>query len=185
MTTPQQPFVVSGRSGGTNGLGVAGFVLSLVGWFSCGFFSPLALILSAVALRREPRGLAIAGLILGILGSAWLFIWGLGFITALLGIGVAANFLTAGVRTDENLTQAASLVFSYQEETGKAPADDAQFAKLLENSGLDQLDAWDHSLRYSHLAEGEFEIRSAGPDGKFDTGDDLALRDSLPMPRKP
>ena len=185
MTTPQQPFIVTGRSGGTNGLGVAGFVLSLVGWFSCGFFSPLALILSAVALRREPRGLAIAGLILGILGSAWLFIGGLSFIAAVLGIGVAANFLAAELHTDATLTQAASLVFSYQEETGRTPADDAQFAKLLEDSGLDQLDAWGHSLRYNRLAEGDFEVRSAGPDGKFDTGDDLTLRDSLPMPRKP
>jgi hypothetical protein len=61
---------------GTNGLAVAGFVLSLLGLACCGpVFSTLALVFSAVALsqlRQNPfqggRGLAIAGLILGIIG---------------------------------------------------------------------------------------------------------------------
>ena len=185
MTVPPQQFVVTGRSTGTNGLGVAGFVLSLVGWFSCGFFSPLALILSAVALRREPRGLAIAGLILGILGSTWFIIGGLGFILALLGIGAAANFVAMEASTDLTLTQVASVVSSYQEETGELPRDEAEFAKILSASGLERMDAWDHPLRYRRLAEGEFELRSAGPDGKFDTNDDSPLRKSMRIPGAP
>ena len=185
MSASQQQFVVTGRPAGTNGLGVAGFVLSLVGWFSCGFFSPLALILSAVALRREPRGLAIAGLILGILGSTWFFIWGLGFILALLGIGVAANYVATDMRTDLALTQAANLVFNYQEETGEVPADDAQFAQLLRDSELEQHDAWARALRYRRLGPGKFEIRSAGHDGKFETDDDSVFAQETPLPGLP
>ena len=56
----------------TNGLGSAGFVLSLVGLLFCWipFFdaivSLLGLILSAFGMKHKPNGLAIAGLVIGI-----------------------------------------------------------------------------------------------------------------------
>lgn len=58
----------------SNGLGVAGFVISLLGFLSCGVISPLGLILSLAGLSKEPRGLAIAGTIIGGIGSLWLFV---------------------------------------------------------------------------------------------------------------
>ena len=45
----------------TNGLGLAGFIVSLVGICSGGVLSPIGLVLSIVGLFREPRGFAIAG----------------------------------------------------------------------------------------------------------------------------
>ena len=65
----------------SNGLGVAGFVLSLLGFLgTCGLLSPIGLILSLIALRKQPRGLAIAGVIIGAVGSLW-------FLVALLILG--------------------------------------------------------------------------------------------------
>lgn len=61
----------------TNGLAIAGFVLSIVG---CGF--PIGLILSAIALgqfKKDPnqkgKGLAIAGLVIGIISVVFLFFY--------------------------------------------------------------------------------------------------------------
>ncbi len=58
------------RHSDSNGMGIAGFVCSLVGLVACaGVLCPIGLILSAIGMQREPRGLAIAGLIIGIVGS--------------------------------------------------------------------------------------------------------------------
>ncbi len=81
---PQQQVVVQTQSQ-SNGLGVAGFVLSLLGLFTCGLTSLLGVILSAIGMRREPRGLAIAGLVLGLITV-------LGWVVAFV-VGVAAPLL--------------------------------------------------------------------------------------------
>jgi Na+-driven multidrug efflux pump len=56
----------------SNGLGIAGFVVSLVGLIPCGLLCPLGALLSLIAVFRQPRGFAIAGLIIGTLGSIML-----------------------------------------------------------------------------------------------------------------
>ena len=52
-----------------NGLGTASFVCSIVGLFSAGILSLVGLILGAIAMRREPKGLAIAGFVIGLVGT--------------------------------------------------------------------------------------------------------------------
>jgi hypothetical protein len=52
-----------------NGLGTASFVCSIVGLFSAGILSVVGLILGAIAMRREPKGLAIAGFVIGLIGT--------------------------------------------------------------------------------------------------------------------
>ncbi len=49
-----------------NAMGVLGFVLSILGLFSCGILSPIGLIFSAIGMRKEPKDLAIAGLVINI-----------------------------------------------------------------------------------------------------------------------
>lgn len=51
-----------------NGFAIAGFVLSVVGWFVLWPLVILGIIFSAVGLKSERRGLATAGLIIGIVG---------------------------------------------------------------------------------------------------------------------
>jgi thiol:disulfide interchange protein len=71
----------------TNGLAVAGFVLSILG---CGF--PLGLILSAISLgqfKKDPfqkgKGLAIAGVVIGSISVVFVFIYIVAFTAALSG----------------------------------------------------------------------------------------------------
>ncbi len=35
------------------------------------------------------------------------------------------------------------------------------------------LDAWGREIRYEKLSDSSFRLRSAGPDGRFDTADDI------------
>ena len=79
----------SGSSTHTNGMAIAGFVLGLLGFFGCCFgpvFSITGLVLSCVGLsqiKESPmqggKGLAIAGIVLAILGilleAGWIIIW--------------------------------------------------------------------------------------------------------------
>lgn len=67
-STPQQTIIIQQAEKKSNGLGVAGFVLALIGLLFC--WVPilniilwiLGLTLSFVGLFKKPRGLAIAGL---------------------------------------------------------------------------------------------------------------------------
>jgi len=69
----QYPPPYSDHPPSQNGLGIAGFVISLVAIpCTCGFLSPVALLLSLIALQSRPRGLAIAGTILSGLGTTFL-----------------------------------------------------------------------------------------------------------------
>lgn len=56
-----------------NLLGVVGFVLSLIALFLCGLLSPVALLFCLAGLWvRGPKGMALAGLILSIVGCVML-----------------------------------------------------------------------------------------------------------------
>ena len=55
-----------------NGLGTAGFIVSLLALFTCGIASPIGVLLSLPALFKPPRAFAIAGTVLGLIGTAFL-----------------------------------------------------------------------------------------------------------------
>lgn len=69
-----QPYVYGQPQQSTNGLAIGSLVASLVGPFSCGLGSIVAIVLGIVALRQlrrsgeQGRGLALAGLCVGIGG---------------------------------------------------------------------------------------------------------------------
>lgn len=162
----------------SNTLGIAGFICSILGVLSCGLLGPVGAILSAVALRREPRGFAIAGLIVGLLASIWLVLGGLLF------IGVCASLAAAGIslgqfipfgQTLAEMEQARLAVNAYIEShDGELPVD---LHALLRERGVDPQDAWESAFRIEATARG-FRIRSAGPDARFESADDLWIDSS-------
>jgi hypothetical protein len=88
----QSPEYSQENSKKSNGIGTAGFVLSLValflGWIPFfGFIMwLLGLIFSAVGIFRKPNGLAIAGFVISLIGFIILFLFfGAVFSLALLG----------------------------------------------------------------------------------------------------
>jgi hypothetical protein len=143
----------------TNGLGIGGFVVSLVGILTCGVISPIALILSLVALRRQPRGFAIAGSVIGGIGT-------------LMIAGIAVAWVTVPdlrnvFETSIAMAEAHTIIEANRGEGDALPSED-EGNELLE----DLEDGWGNPLQYE--VDGErFVVRSAGPDGEFGTEDDI------------
>jgi hypothetical protein len=156
------------RSGG-NGLGVAGFIVSLVGTLACGTLAPLGLLLSLVAVFKRPRGFALAGIIIGLLGSALLAAAGFGIVMGALGLKGAAE--VAG--REAMFVGSEEAIVQYYQQQGRLP-DDAQAEALLPqvDPGGSQ---WVASFkpRYERLNETEFRIALPGPDGQHGTADDI------------
>lgn len=148
-----------------NGLGIAGFVVSLTGvLFTCGLLAPLGLFLSSLAMFKRPRGLATAGLVIGLVGTLWLAAGGLVVTAGMAEAGEAQRL----VRTTSALEQAAALVESNRQPDG-ALLDDRQGQMLI----VDLQDGYGNALHYQRLPSGQFEVRSAGHDGLYHTADDV------------
>ncbi len=169
----------------TNGMAIAGFVCSLVGLVSGGhLLSPIGLILSLVALRREGgRGWAIAGIILGFLGlCGWLiaFVVAGAAILAALGIGAAAVAFAMSEPEKIELTADVGVmtaaIEAHREVTGALPAD----LDALDLGAPFLTDPWGNPYRYILLPDrAGYKIMTNGPDGALDTADDVNARDLL------
>lgn len=166
----------------TNGLGMVGFVVSLLGLaVPTGAVSLLGLLISLVALSRAPRGFASAGVFVGLLGAAfWLIVLVLalavGMLAALVGAVVFAGvFMLTQPEVIEVTTDMANLALGiqYYERQEKA------MPEALDDLGLGVAtltDPWGNRYRYVLAsADAGFDVWSSGQDGEFETDDDLAL----------
>lgn len=180
---PMQPVIVVGAPGG-NGLGIAGFVLSLVSLFMCaGGLWPISLGLSIAGMRREPKGLAIAGLVLSGVAAMLFLVMVLPFI--LIPMFVVPMAIASGptmLVTSEELVLS-SRVAAHVQATGSLPA------SLAAVAGVDAsmtTDPWGTSYRLVATPDGGgFSIESAGPDGQFGTADDVVQQSPLPVGAAP
>jgi hypothetical protein len=158
-----------------NGLGIAGFILSLIGLVSCGLLSPLGLVFSFAGMFRRPRGLAIAGLVLGLVGCLWVVIVvvviGLAAIVSCASVAVPAHFRAQDVMTQAAMTAAVARIEEFRLEHNALPNED-EGQDLIAGSR----DAWGRDLRYERYSPEDYDVRSAGGDGRFDTPDDLTPR---------
>lgn len=169
-----------------NTLGTIGFVLSLVGLIGCCIqpavlVSLAGLIFSIMGLNRRPRGLAIAGTVLGVLGL-------LGVVAIFLMIGVAvlafiplliAVAAMAGPEIETAVEEAIlhQKVAQYIDQTGSMPVDITQIPDIDEKL---RTDPWGTAYRLDVIDPGTeaFLIRSAGEDKVFDTEDDVTSEDN-------
>jgi hypothetical protein len=98
-----------------NGLAVAGFACSLLGLMTCGLLGPLGLLFSLLALIKPPRGMAFAGVVLGSIGSAWLFLGGFALFTAICTLPTAYDQASKAIER-EQAKQAAARQEAVQRE---------------------------------------------------------------------
>lgn len=163
---------------GSNSLGLAGFITSLVGAvLTAGFLCPIGLVLSLAALRRQPRGFAIAGVVIGLLGSCG------GCLGLLIGVPLLAGgalllatlgFIAGGgvpaINTIDHMLQVRSAIEQYEREHGALPASlgDLKMPKDM----LD--DGWGTPLQFQTAQQGSvvtWTLQSAGPDRQLDASD--------------
>jgi hypothetical protein len=160
--------------GSSNALGLAGFIVSLVGLvLTCGVLCPVGFVLSALGLRKEPRGLAIAGVAIGAVGTLLAVAAAIFVVKSLHLLGRTAGdgafeFEGPRVSTEITLSMAEELIDLENAEKGRLPAE-ADGTALLAS----MTDGWGRALRYERGADDGYTIRSAGPDGAFGTGDDV------------
>ncbi|MEL7472030.1 MAG: hypothetical protein AAGK04_01830 [Planctomycetota bacterium] len=157
----------------SNTLGLVGFILSIVGLLSAGCLSPLGLLLSLIGLFKEPRGFAIAGLILGLIGSAGFIIFGLVFGTFLFaGIVIAAAGGAAMLGAFGQVSEFQSSLDEYYEANGVYPY-------ALEEIDMDLTNlenVYGGGWAYERSEDGQsFSIDGPGPDGQRGTEDDFSL----------
>ena len=187
MTQQQTPgyfppyVMVPGRE--SNGLGVAGFFISLIGLFiPTGIVALLGLLISLVALGRQPRGFAGLGVLIGLFGTVvWLAVMVVAVLgAATLGVGIlicgAAFFILTQPETIEvtsDMINVTLAVAEYEDEHQSLPADLSGLGLALTTL----TDPWGKPYSYK-LAEGEdagFDVVSGGGDRQLGTDDDLAL----------
>lgn len=176
----------------TNGLGVASFVFSILGFVLLPLVgSFVGLVLGLLAMRREPKGLAVAGTAISAIGllvscaGIMFFAVMVGFFTRTMqGFSVQSSTAVT-LRSQQWAAAAAADHFA---STGEWPAD-------LEsvNDGMGVADAWGSPMVLRVNSEVSRDgggsdapplatIESAGPDGMFNTEDDLSWPVVLPAP---
>lgn len=157
----------------SNGMGIAGFVVSLTGLVACaGLLCPIGLVLSLLGLGKEPRGFAIAGTIIGGIGSAIAAF----FLLAIFGVIGAgwglAQYFNGQFQTYTTISWASNDIDNYYTNNNQTLPDAATGTSMLTS----YLDEWGSTLEYKPIqgTTDQYEITSAGPDMQFGTTDDIS-----------
>ena len=74
----------------SNSLATAGLIVSIVGLFTAGILSPIGLLMSIFAFFKPPRGMAVAGIVIGGLGTVVLLVL-IAMIAIPILLAIAAN----------------------------------------------------------------------------------------------
>ena len=152
----------------TNGFGVAGFTVGILGLFTFGLLSPIGLILSFIGLFKKPRGFAAAGFAMSLVGVGFI-----GTVTALPFVAhrhhQMAQVHEANQQVTRNAIRSAISEIEHSQQTGPSKTIDGFQGNAVT---VQYRDAWGNELRFDERDDG-FAVRSAGPDQNFDTADDL------------
>ena len=146
----------------TNVLGIVGFVLAFC-------LPPVGFLLSLIAVFRAPRGFAIAGLVVGLIGSILV-----GVLVA--GFAVAGKYMISGVEfviDTQQISQAAGTYASAN--NGNAPAD----LSALNLPRDTATDPWGEAYRLTPGENGAWTLESAGIDKTWGTADDIRIDSTM------
>ena len=164
-----------------NRLAIIGFTLSMLGFVTCGISGMAGAIISAAALRQKPRALAIAGVIVGLLQLCILT----PLMLALLLPALAKARESARETKVQLDLMRYQLAIESMRSGGVVPSDPESIrlrAGAPPGEALPPTDPWGNPWRVSlDPGSGQARIESAGRDGLFDTGDDVA---ASPLPRQ-
>ncbi len=163
----------------TNTIGLSGYECSLLGLLTGGhLLSPVGLILSLIGLGQRPRGWAVAGVIIGLLGTCGWLIVAVLVAVAIAGVllaGVGMFFFTQADRIEltTDMSKIAMQAEDYKHNNrGVAPAD----LTVLNLQTPALTDPWGTAYHYELTDQDPgYDIVSDGPDGKPGTADDVYL----------
>lgn len=147
----------------SNPLGIVGFILAFC-------ISPLGLLISLFALTKRPRGFAVGGVIVGLIGT---IVWGV-FGAGIYYGGAMMKDMFQAVQRVETTREA---IKAYQDRN------DGALPENLDALGLEAAsttDPWGTPFRYQRSEDGtSFTLTIAGPDGTFDDGKDVVVTPAM------
>jgi hypothetical protein len=167
-------------TGPSNAAGLWGFILSLLGLVACGAPSPVGLIVSAIGLRKDPRLLAVVGVVLGLLGTIG---WGVTWFYIARGASAVSTMvgetLTAGLEFNSDATEIRAACEKYKAQRSVMPGS----LDVIDVSEDAKLDPWGNRYRFELGTGDSFTLISDGPDRKTGTEDDMRInsRDLQPQ----
>lgn len=84
------------------------------------------------------------------------------------------QYLKAKVKlTEVNIESLARVILDYATGDQGLPEDLKQLQRSRPSLGMGLTDAWGRTIKYEKISDTAFRLRSAGPDGAFDTADDI------------
>ncbi len=161
-----------------NWWGFNGMWMSFASLMTAGFFSPIPLLISLVGLRRPGKKMAVVGTLTSLVG--------IGIAVAIVFGSIAAHNHQAQQRkaakyqkvvqkqvqeTQSLLAIASEELIEYRDNNNGELPDDIDANILV----LKHVDPWGESLRVDAKAD-HVVVRSAGPDSRFDTNDDVTTK---------
>lgn len=155
----------------SNGLGTAAGICSILGLISCGILCPIGLVLGLMSMGKEPKGMALTGVILGAIGSfvyLIVFIFFGGALLVMCGGCIGFSSLAAEAMEQQAASQpAADAIIAYYDVNDQLP-DDATAMQLIAGFTHDG-----HGFRYqSGIDDSSFSLQHPGDDGQWNTADD-------------
>jgi hypothetical protein len=75
--------------------------------------------------------------------------------------------------TEVNMESLARVILGYATGDQGLPEDLKQLQRSRPSLGMGLLDAWGRAIKYEKISDTAFRLRSAGPDGAYDTADDI------------
>lgn len=154
-----------------NRIGFVGFALSILGMVTLGLLSPVAFLVSLCGLANRPRKYAVAGTLLGVIGSVVLVVIGtVGYHVAVRGGQLFAEALVySTTATVLPLIEASDEIEKYTRDHGTIP-DLATGQRLIASFR----DISNRPLSYD-VDGRSYSVTSRGGDSKFSSEDDIRI----------
>lgn len=159
---------------GDNPVGLIAMICGLLSFVMGCPLSIAAIILGFMGMKKEPKGMATAGLILGIVtltlnvlvGCFILAIYGAAFGVVAAG-AAGVSMLIPYEQTNSAFQGLAQNLETHKTDNGSYP-DEATGTSMVQGT----LDGWNHQIVYRREEE-DYVLVSPGPDGLLDNDDDI------------
>ncbi len=157
-----------------NWWGFHGMWMSFASLMSAGFLSPISLMVSLMGLRRPGKAMATLGALTSLVGIAIATVIVLAAMTArhqIVQHRIEKTISRQVAETKALLTAAASEIIEFRDDHAGELPDEIDANMLV----IKHVDPFGESLRFD-AEQGYGIVRSAGPDRKFDSADDVTKR---------
>lgn len=169
MTQHQAQPVEAAGEPQKNTIGLVGFIVSLASILTCGFVAPIGALVSFIGVFKRPRGLAVAGLIIGLILSVVPLLFG--------GAVLAFIFGWGAVKQATVMQNSKRGVQVFYDANGRLPSeteyDDIVDQTIVELSQTFDAQGLRFEYEYQVIDDMTYHVAFPGFDKTLGTSDDL------------